>query len=143
MTKQVIVTRFKNINDGTLGTLSVIDEDGIEMFFCYTLEPRGESTTERNQDRRIPSGSYGIIWHDSPKFGRELPHLYNKEVPKDRYILIHSGNYPKDTEGCILVGMRYTDEGVFESKNALERLIRCLREENVKVVYVVEDDEIQ
>lgn len=142
MTKHIRITRFKEIEDGTLGTLSVLDEDGIEMFFCYTLEPSGESTTERNQDKRIPTGSYGILWHNSPKFGRKLPHLHNKEVPKDRYILIHSGNYPKDTEGCILVGLRFTDEGVFESKKALERLITCLTEEKVKTVFIEEDYEI-
>ena len=67
----------------------------------YTLEPAGGDTTSRGLDRRIPEGMYRIDWHNSPKFGRFLPLVWNNDVPKDRYILIHSGNYPKHTEGCI------------------------------------------
>ena len=141
MTKKIILTRFKEIEDGTIGRLSAIDQNGIEMFFCYTLEPAGDDTTQRGQDKRIPIGSYGITMRFSPKFQRELPLLFNKDVPKDRYILIHHGNYPKDTEGCILVGKTWDKEGVYHSKDTLERLLRCIKEENLKQIDIEEDYE--
>ena len=36
--------------------------------------------------------------------------LYNDVVPKERYILIHNGNYEKHTKGCILLGKDAIDD---------------------------------
>lgn len=70
----------------------------------YILEEKGPSTTQRNQDRRVPAGVYRLKWHVSPRFGKTLPLLYNDLVPASRYILIHSGNHAGHTEGCLIVG---------------------------------------
>lgn len=43
-----------------------------------------------------------MIVNISPKFCRKLPRLLN--VPGFEGILIHRGNTPEDTAGCILVG---------------------------------------
>lgn len=111
------VTRYKENDIGTWGELEFDD------FKCYTFEPCGEETTLRGRDRRIPQGRYDMRWHNSPRFQQRLPHLYNDEVPMDRYILIHSGNYAKDTEGCILLGKRVCKHGVLESKPAVKEFI--------------------
>lgn len=49
----------------------------------------------------IPVGEYTASWYDSPLKGRVL-RLAN--VPGRQDIEIHTGNFPSDTEGCILVG---------------------------------------
>ena len=64
---------------------------------CYTLE---------NASKAIPTGLYMVQNSKSPKFKRELPLLWNSNVPANRGIRIHVGNDAvKDSQGCILVGM--------------------------------------
>src|SRR5258708_18703876 len=50
----------------------------------------------------IPTGVYPLTLHQSPHFGRLMPMLEN--VPERQFILIHWGNHPANSEGCILVG---------------------------------------
>ena len=67
----------------------------------YILEPAGPSTTKSGLDRRIPAGTYNVIKNIGSKYGLRL---YNDQVPQSRAILLHIGNYPGDTEGCLLPG---------------------------------------
>ena len=50
-----------------------------------------------------------------------MPHLYNDLVAKDRYILIHNGNFADHTEGCILLGRTLDKNGVLNSKEVFEK----------------------
>lgn len=68
----------------------------------------------------IPYGCYEVIVSMSPRFGRELPRLLN--VPSFDGILIHRGNTPKDTSGCILVG-EYKDMGMIINSASHETLL--------------------
>ena len=63
---------------------------------CYTLE---------NAAKAIPTGVYMVQNSKSPKFKRELPLLWNSNVPSNRGIRIHVGNSVKASSGCVLVGM--------------------------------------
>lgn len=63
---------------------------------CYTLE---------NASKLIPCGLYTVQNSQSPKFKRELPLLYNAQVPASRGIRIHVGNTVVSSSGCVLVGM--------------------------------------
>lgn len=115
------IERFKQNEIGTWGRLYFGD------FECFTFEPVGDDEIRRGLDRRIPEGIYNMRWHDSPRFKRKLPHLYNEQVPKDRYILIHSGNLPEHTEGCILLGYTKDSRGVFNSRTAFNEFMEKLR----------------
>ena len=63
---------------------------------CYTLE---------NSKKAIPCGVYMVQNSKSPKFKRELPLIWNSNVPAKRGIRIHVGNSVNDSSGCVLVGM--------------------------------------
>lgn len=86
--------------DYTIGILSV---DG--KYFCDTLEDcvRDLSKEEKVAGQTaIPAGTYEVKVDISPRFKRRLPRILN--VPHFEGILIHRGNVPRDTSGCILVG---------------------------------------
>ena len=124
----------KNAETSTVGNLSVYDEKGENIFSCFTLENGGESTSESGTDKRILAGVYYLRWTSSSTNSGLAKYDYWKkenhlEKIKDgtqgkniavwvmsdtiknhnkRRILIHIGNYPQDTLGCILCG--YTNE---------------------------------
>ncbi len=74
------------------------------VFSCATLEPPNNFNIAR--ESRIPSGIYTVKKHISPKFG---PCLWVLNVLHRSEILVHYGNFVRDTLGCILVGLRSVD----------------------------------
>ena len=134
---KLTIRRYKDIHDGTLGKFELTGVNTVLMT-GYTLESAGPDTTARGKDRRIPAGLYSVVWHRSPKFNRVVPVLFNERVAKDRYIEIHAGNYPKHTEGCILVGKWANDEGVFESVKTLEALLSFIQGKDLEVEIINE-----
>ena len=112
------LTLQRDIQDGqaTLGRLFI---DG--NFQCFTLE-RPWLNNQRGVSC-IPEGTYNGAIQRSPRFKRDLPELL--DVPDRDQILIHMGNSPRDTQGCILVGMdRLGDPPcVFNSNAALDLLL--------------------
>jgi hypothetical protein len=88
--------RFWFTDKSTIGVLYI---DNIHE--SYTLEDVVRE--EKIQDETaIPEGKYKVIISYSQRFKRVLPELLN--VPNFTGIRIHTGNLPKDTSGCILVG---------------------------------------
>ena len=128
------ITRFKEIEDRTIGKFT-ITEDGELFLSGYTCEPAGPDTILSGKDKRIPQGEYTITWHNSPRFNRLLPLISNSKVPATRCILIHSGNTGKNTEGCILVGKTYDNNGVWSSRETLNALIEIFQKaKDIKLV---------
>ena len=91
----------------TLGTLYIDDQ-----FECYTLERPAV---------QIPAGQYSVEITYSPRFSRPLPLL--DSVPGRSDIRIHAGNWPRDTEGCILVGRQKGKDMILQSQLALDPLV--------------------
>jgi len=87
----------------TEGEMYVIDDEKI-VYDCKCLELPWRDNQFRVSC--IPSGTYLVIKHQSPKFGDTF---WVKDVPNRTAILIHSGNYNHHTLGCILPGRKHTD----------------------------------
>lgn len=101
-TIDILIDRHTQSPQSTLGTLSIPKFD----FNAYTLERAGPDETARGLKKRVPIGTYQVKWHDTT-LNQQFPYsfnLYNAAVPADRYILIHIGNEPEDSDGCILLG---------------------------------------
>lgn len=107
----VDLRRGKETPDGTFGTLHFLGK-----LLCYTLEEPW-----RNNQRGIsciPTGRYFCTpWRtDTPDHSKAGWRLH--DVPDRKDILIHVGNTLKDTEGCILVGLRPVTGGIADSRPA-------------------------
>lgn len=94
------IIRKRNKEDSCTGKFYVNGS-----YMCATLEPHAIDwdTEEKTWGKTaIPVGSYDVTKGWSKKFSRFLP--YVNGVPEFTGIMIHPGNTPKDTQGCILLG---------------------------------------
>lgn len=139
---KLLLKRTTKANDFTLGELYI---DG--KFFCYTCEDRDRGLTQSmplaviNKIKVasatcIPYGKYKITLdvvspkYSNPKYkwaqkiGSKVPRLI--DVPGYKGVLIHVGNYAKDTDGCLLVGSKKAKNGVLDSTNCFLKLYDIL-----------------
>jgi len=118
MTFNMLVERKWLTEKATCGTITAGD------LHFFTLEP--PTRHDDVKPRAIPAGTYNVTLRFSPKHQRMVPHV--EDVPGFEEIEIHWGNYPHDTEGCLLVGETHSDDFVGESKLAFFQLYSLLRE---------------
>ena len=142
---------FKN-NTYSIGKLYIDD-----VYFCDTLEDtdRGLNSTmtideiaklKQKSITAIPTGRYKITLNiQSPKFKTYnqyefckgyLPRLIN--VPGFDGVLIHIGNKPEDTDGCILVGKNKAKGQVLESTTTFKELYNKLKQ-STEDIYITID----
>ena len=91
-----------------------------------TLEP-AKSNPQHAGHPAIPAGSYQLELRFSPDLQCVTPHLLN--VPGRSDVLIHFGNYAKDTLGCILVAMKEDPNGesIDNSKEAFGQMMTWIK----------------
>lgn len=122
-----LVRTFQN-NTYTIGKLYLGG-----TYLCDTLEP-----PQNVNHPCIQVGTYEISYQPSKKFGKDMPFLLNVQ---GRFgIMIHAGNKPQDTQGCILVGRNNVKGQVVNSKvtfGYLDSLIKSLRSLTGKVTITV------
>ena len=120
----------------TLGRLVVFDGKEI-LLKVLTLEL--PDLGNQTNISCIPEGKYKVLRIYSPKFGNCF---HVQDVPGRSAILIHRGNYTKDTMGCILVGMNHIDidndglKDVSDSTIAMNKLLNTITD-NVFELYVI------
>lgn len=105
--------------NATRGVLTISGKSGS----WYVLEPGGPDSTEEGSDQRIPAGSYHVKPYSSPKY----PDVFElRSVPGRTYILIHPGNFHRNTEGCLMPGkvkmMDGADLAVGSSRTAFNEI---------------------
>ena len=129
-----VITITRNVEDTkcTIGKLLINDA----QIRGYTLERPGPSTTTSGLRKRIPAGTYQLQWHNSARFKMAVPNLFNKDVPAERLILIHPGNYPDDTDGCILAGTTYGPDFIGESVPKIKEIYKWIHEVGIENVTV-------
>jgi hypothetical protein len=110
--------------DRTLGRLTVYDAGGVAVYQCETLELPWRAN--RRGVSCIPNGAYRVAHRRSARYGAHLDVL--GEEPARSAVLLHAGNYPRHTRGCILPGVgRHDLDGdgaldVARSREALDQL---------------------
>jgi hypothetical protein len=123
------ILRRWDSDDSTLSTLSIPEAlpGSGELASGFILERPGPDTTQSGQRLRIPDGVYKMQWavtSATPSLNKQapLPWIYNTSVPAARMIYIHHGNFPRDTDGCLLIGSGRAEDMVTGSVPALKKL---------------------
>lgn len=138
---ELILKRIFKGDKYTIGKLYINGE-----YNCDTLEDTDRDLTKNMSLKEIqsikqkgitaiPSGKYSVTLDiQSPKFKHYkqysfcdgyLPRLVG--VPGFDGILIHIGNKPEDTDGCILVGKNKVKGQVVESTDTFKKLYNRLK----------------
>lgn len=141
------------VEPSTLGQIDLINDEGEIMFRGFTCENGGESSDESGKDKRIIAREYSLEWTKTQRnsnsklgeFKNVALWLKTKDLPSfaNRRILIHIGNFPSDTLGCILVGESMSNKGYINSSvNAIKRLFYKLKDYDVsKIPLIVKEIE--
>ena len=110
----------------TFSEISTIGElflDGERM--CDTLELPWKDNQKNISC--IPEGEYKVRLRLARESAtRDYLHLLVQDVPNRKWVLIHRGNYPSQTQGCILVGLGSQQNKVDNSILAMDLLVKEL-----------------
>lgn len=100
---KAVLIRLQENDKQTLGVFKAFK--GLKNIFgCKILELADKDNQKFIS--RIPEGIYRVVKHDSPTFGKCF---WVKDVPGRDEVLIHWGNYYRNTKGCLLAGRDFLD----------------------------------
>ena len=119
--------RLKRLKSNSMGTLGILTIDGVEV--CQTLELPW--VNNKQNVSCIPDGIYFCKRVNSPHFGN----VFEITKVKDRtHVLLHAGNFLKNTNGCVLLGLQSGEANgqycLYKSKPAFDSLMKLLEGEN-------------
>jgi len=129
------IIRVEQTDNSTLSHLYVFDESlKIWLFECYLLEDAIRKVKIPTATA-IPTGVFPLKIRKEGMINLRYEKKYKDwhkgmleiaELPNFKFVMIHIGNYIKDTEGCPLTGSTYSNNGksfeVFESEKAYKKL---------------------
>jgi len=118
---EIIVQRKKDTSRSTPGTM-IVNGGTPKSFELCTLEPSKINPFHPDHPA-INAGRFKVILAPSSHFQEyeKVPHIC--DVPGRDHILIHPGCFPCDTEGCCMVGLSATDNAIWKSRAAFEKLM--------------------
>ena len=127
----LLLIRDTFTEESTIGELFINGER-----ICDTLE-RPYFNNLRNISC-IPEGVYTVrLRLPRESATRDYVHLLVQDVPDRDWILFHRGNYPYQSQGCILVGLGSQQDFVSNSVLAMDLLIKeviHLGAENINLI---------
>lgn len=109
----------------TIGKVTLTDGDKV-LWEGYSCENGGADTDTPNQDKRIVAREYNLEWTATSKNTNSALGKWQRKalwvtcdstLPsfRPRRILVHVGNFPSNTEGCILLGKTASSKGAVNS----------------------------
>ena len=90
-------------------------------FYGHTLELPWKDNEKRLSC--IPKGVYEVNKRHTEESKYKYEHLHILDVEDRELILMHIGNYPKNSKGCILLGNTRALNFVGESRKAFYKLM--------------------
>ena len=135
----ITATRFSSQGrEGQDGTISTYEFEDLSGFF---LEPSGPSSGEEGSGRRIPPGAYELVEHNGTRY---RDHYRLSRVPGRSAIIIHAGNQPTETTGCLLPGLRISGNGnsVLDSKRARDSIFDQIRNSNGRTFIYIKESRV-
>ena len=120
MTKEIklLLVRDTFTKESTIGELFINEER-----ICDTLENPWLDNQRRISC--IPEGEYPVRLRYPKESGtKEYLHLLVQDVPDRDMVLVHIGNLPSHTQGCLLVGLGTQQNVVNNSRLAMDLLMK-------------------
>ena len=135
------IIRTKSNKEYTEGKLYI---DG--AYFCDTLEDQDRGLYQHMSlaeikavkvygETCIPYGTYKVELSYSPKFKKIMPAILN--VKGFTGVRIHNGSYTEHTLGCPLVGVKYKDGMLTNSRKTFNELMQKLQNQK-EITLVIE-----
>ena len=130
----ILIQRYWQNEKQTEGDIQIFNSSGRVVLKGVIVELLDKDN--QNNISRIPAGDYKVKRRWSQKFKH---HLHILDVPNRSYILIHTGNYYYQLEGCVLVGFVHRDingDGFVDttdSRKFLNEMLYLLPQENIKL----------
>ena len=112
----LLLIRDTFTDKSTLGKLYFDGE-----FYGHTLELAWKDNEKRVSC--IPKGVYEVKKRHTEESKYKYEHLHILDVENRELILMHIGNYPKNSKGCILLGNTRALNFVGESRKAFYKLM--------------------
>ena len=132
ITSDLTLYRKWYTNESTIGELVYKGQ-----FFCFILEDPVRDVGEKiHGETAIPVGRYRMTKTWSPKYQRMMWLLL--DVPNYAGVRCHSGNFPKDTEGCLLFGETKGINAVYNSRKTVKKFEELMDSEGITEIQIID-----
>ena len=112
----LLLIRDTFTDKSTIGKLYLDGE-----FYGHTLELAWDHN--KKSVSCIPKGIFEVKKRNTKSSKYKYEHLHILNVPDRKMILMHIGNYPKNSKGCILLGNTRSLNFVGDSRKAFYKLM--------------------
>jgi RHS repeat-associated protein len=131
VTNTIIVQRTWETNNSTVSTFTMND-GAVTGFILERPGGTPQQTITTGSNVRIQAGTYTYVTYNSPTHGSVL---LLQDVPGRNFIEMHTGNYPGDTQGCLLPGTTRGTDFVGHSRDAFNQILEHAGNSGTIIIY--------